>query len=128
MDARVEKVITTMLRRKADDVSVGSLSRSVNLTPARLWQLFKEETGRSPMQYLKALRMQQAEKLLRTTFLSIKEVAFLSRARDLSHFVRDFKKEYGFTPSEFRARSYRRRNGRSTLARIKNEPTDSRFR
>jgi AraC-like DNA-binding protein len=47
--------------------------------------------------------MQKAERLLQTTFLSIKEVAFLSGARDVSHFARNFKKQYGLTPTEYRA-------------------------
>lgn len=55
------------------------------------------------MQYLKDLRMGEADKLLRTTFLSVKEIAFLVGARDLSHFVRAFKKDHGVTPTEFRA-------------------------
>ena len=49
--------------------------------------------------------MQRAEKLLRTTFLSIKEVAFLSGMVDVSHFVRDFKKQYGSTPRQFRGQN-----------------------
>ena len=49
--------------------------------------------------------MQRAEQLLRRTFLSIKEVTFRSGMRDISHFVREFKKHYGVTPTEFRARS-----------------------
>jgi AraC-like DNA-binding protein len=57
------------------------------------------------MQYLRHLRMQHAQELLRRSFLSIKEVAFLCGAKDLSHFVRAFKKEYGLTPSLFRVQN-----------------------
>jgi AraC family transcriptional activator of pobA len=46
--------------------------------------------------------MQNAERLLRTTFFSIKEITFLSGEKDVSHFVRYFKKRYGLTPREFR--------------------------
>src|SRR6266481_3053915 len=102
MDVRVEVTIKTMHHSLADQVSLVILSRGVNLSPSRLRQLFKNETGRSPMQYLRHLRMQHAQELLRGSFLSIKEVAFLSGAKDLSHFVRAFKKEYGVTPSGFR--------------------------
>ena len=87
----------------ADQISISALSKNVNLTPARLRELFKKETGRSPMQYLKDLRLREAEKLIGSTFLSIKEVAVLTGASDVSHFVRDFKTRYGSTPSEFRA-------------------------
>jgi transcriptional regulator GlxA family with amidase domain len=104
VDARVQTAIETMHRLLSDRLSICTLSKSVNLSPARLRQLFKEETGRSPLQYLRDLRLQVARELLRSTFLSIKEVAFRSGAQNLSHFMRQFKKQCGVTPSEFRGR------------------------
>lgn len=89
----------------SDSPSIRSLSESVSLTPARLRQLFKTETGQSPKQYLKELRLREAEKLVRNTFLTIKEITFLIGARDVSHFVRDFRRRYGLTPSEFRTQN-----------------------
>ena len=103
MDHRVTAAIGIMHRQLADRVSVIRLSKSVNLSPRRLAQLFKVETGSSPRQYLRTLRMQRARNLLQTSFLSVKEVSFHSGLTDVSHFVRDFKKQYGLTPSEFRA-------------------------
>jgi transcriptional regulator GlxA family with amidase domain len=82
----------------------GMLSKSVNLSPMRLRQLFKKETGRSPMQYLRGLRMQHAEHLLGTTFLTVKEVAFVTGVQHVSSFVHAFKARSGITPGEFRAR------------------------
>jgi transcriptional regulator GlxA family with amidase domain len=105
MDARVEVTIKTMHQSLADQVSLILLSRSVNLSPSRLRQLFKKETGRSPMQYLQELRMQHAEYLLRNTFLSVKEIAFMSGVRQVSSFVHTFKKRHGISAGEFRARN-----------------------
>ena len=105
MDARIKRAIAIMRESIADQLSIRMLSRRVNLSPSRLRQLFNKETGRSPMGYLSDVRMQKAGELLRSTFLSIKEVTFLCGVKDVSHFTRDFKKKYGLTPSEFRARS-----------------------
>jgi len=46
--------------------------------------------------------MQQAATLLTTTFLSVKEIVRRVGGTDESHFVRDFKRIYGVTPSEYR--------------------------
>ena len=46
--------------------------------------------------------MQQAATLLTTTFLSVKEIVRRVGLTDESHFVRDFKRLYGMTPSEYR--------------------------
>lgn len=102
MDIRVALAIRMMSKVTNDGLSIDRLSRRLNLSPGRLRQLFKKETGRSPKQFIKKLRMQRAEELLRTTFFSVKEVTFLSGMNDVSHFVHDFKKEHGLTPSKFR--------------------------
>ena len=104
MDPRVKAAISRMRATLSAPLSVQALSTRVNLSQTRFRQLFKEETGRSPMQYLRDLRIQHAELLLRTTFFSVKEITFMSGEKDVSHFVRYFKKQYGLTPSEFRAR------------------------
>jgi transcriptional regulator GlxA family with amidase domain len=115
MDARVDAVIEMMRQRMADDLRARTLAKSVNLSSTRLRQLFKRETGRSPMQHLKDLRMKKCEDMLSTAFLSIKEIAGLVGVRDVSHFVRDFKKKFGVTPTEFRDRS---RASRASSAQV----------
>ena len=69
MDVRVKATIGWMQRSLASQLSMIALSNSVNLSPARLRQLFKKDTGRSPLQYLRNLRMQKAEELITTIFL-----------------------------------------------------------
>src|SRR5580692_2310937 len=104
MDARVNAAIRMMMTQAANDPpSIEGLSRTLNLSSSRLRQLFKNDTGQSPKQYIRRLRMQRAEDLLRNTFLTIKEVTFLCGMKDVSHFVHDFKKKHGLTPSQFRA-------------------------
>ncbi len=104
MDQRVQKAIRLMqedLRRK---FIPGEIATAVNLSRAHLRYLFKAETGMSPAQYLRSLRMQEAGRLLETTFLSVKEVMHRIGVRDESHFTRDFKKVYGLSPAQYRAR------------------------
>jgi transcriptional regulator GlxA family with amidase domain len=105
MDARVTIAIEMMRNSIAEELSTRRLSDRVNLSPMRLRQLFKKETGRSPMQYLKHMRMKHTEVLLLNTFLTVKEITLRCGISDVSHFVRDFKKQHGLRPSEFRARS-----------------------
>jgi len=47
--------------------------------------------------------MKSAESLLVTSFLTIKEIAVKVGLPDDSHFVRDFEKIYGVSPSQFRS-------------------------
>jgi transcriptional regulator GlxA family with amidase domain len=102
MSERVKKVIELMQGDPSRTFSLGEMAESVNLSPPYFCYLFKTITGVPPARYLKTLRMQQAATLLTTTFLSVKEVVRSVGCSDESHFVRDFKRIYGVTPSEYR--------------------------
>lgn len=102
MAERVKRVIELMHGDPSRTFTLGKMAESVNLSPPYFCYLFKSITGVPPAKYLKSLRMQQAATLLTTTFLSVKEIVRRVGLSDESHFVRDFKRYYGVTPSEFR--------------------------
>lgn len=104
MDQRVFKVVELMQSDWRLELTLEALAQAVNLSPSRLHQIFKNETGMSPAKYLKTLRLAQAKELLETSFLSVKEIRGRVGINDESHFVRDFKNAYGATPSQYRAR------------------------
>lgn len=105
MAERVKKVIELMQGNPSRSFSLGEMAESVNLSPPYFCYLFKSVTGVPPARYLKSLRMQQAATLLTTSFLSVKEIVRHVGCTDESHFVRDFKRIYGKTPSEYRNRT-----------------------
>jgi transcriptional regulator GlxA family with amidase domain len=102
MAERVKRVIELMEGDPSRAFSLGEMAESVNLSPPYFCYLFKSITGVPPARYLKSLRMQHAATLLTTTFLSVKEIVRRVGGTDESHFVRDFKRIYGVTPSEYR--------------------------
>jgi transcriptional regulator GlxA family with amidase domain len=104
MDPRVRLVITHIKGDLRCDPSLNTLAENVSLSSSRLRHLFKSEMGVSFAQYVKSLRMQEAKRLLETTFLSVKEVMYRVGIRNESHFTQDFKKAYGLTPSQHRRR------------------------
>ena len=102
MAQRVKRVIEMMQGDPSKTFTLGKMAESVNLSAPYFCFLFKSITGVSPAKYLKELRMRQAATLLTTTFLSVKEIVRRVGLTDESHFVRDFKRLYGMTPSEYR--------------------------
>jgi AraC-like DNA-binding protein len=103
MAHRVRTVIEQMQGDPSQTLTLGKMAESVNLSPPYFCYLFKTITGVPPAKYLKLLRMQEAAVLLTTTFLSVKEIVRRVGLTDESHFVRDFKRYYGVTPSEYRS-------------------------
>jgi AraC-like DNA-binding protein len=86
-------------------VELSELASMVNLSVSRLRHLFKVETGTTPTKYLKEWRLRRAAELLRTTFLTVKEIVRQLGLASGSHFVGDFKQIYGMSPSEYRLRN-----------------------
>ena len=106
MAERIKRVIEMMQGDPSRSFTLGKMAESVNLSAPYFCFLFKSITGVPPAKYLKKLRMQQAATLLTTTFLSVKEIVRRVGLTDESHFVRDFKRLYGRTPSEYRSKAF----------------------
>jgi transcriptional regulator GlxA family with amidase domain len=109
LDKRVEKIIQMMREDVRGELSLTEFAQSVNLSVWRLCHIFKSDVGMPPIRYLRLLRMERAKGLLESSFLSVKEIAFQVGLNDESHFVRDFKSTYGYSPALYR--SHFRSNG-----------------
>ena len=108
MDRRIQIVRSKIESNPA--VEFSELAATVNLSESRLRHLFKKETGMTYKHCLREVRLRRAEVMLRKTFLSVKEIANRVGLNSMSHFVRDFKKVYGVSPSVFRLRNGVARN------------------
>jgi len=96
---RVRDLMKVNLHRK---LLATEMAQWVRLSPSRFAHLFKAEIGTTPASYLKAVRLQTGRELLETTFLSIKEITSKVGFTQTSQFVRDFKKRYSLTPTQYR--------------------------
>src|SRR3569832_1954625 len=108
MDRRIELIISKFKKDPAAPWDISALSVLVNLSPSRFRHLFKQETGTTPAQYLKDMRLVNAEKMLRTTFLTIKQILEQVGIASNAHFVRDFRRKYGTTPTTYRRTIWRK--------------------
>jgi transcriptional regulator GlxA family with amidase domain len=124
MDRRIELVISKLKTETASSWDSTTLAALVNLSPSRFRHLFKQETGTTPAQYLKEYRLRKAEKMLRTTFLSVKQVLKHVGFASNTHFVHDFRKKYGMTPTAYRrtigysSKRRKRKKQRSSKAQL----------
>ncbi|MDO4292317.1 MAG: AraC family transcriptional regulator [Eubacteriales bacterium] len=63
---------------------------------------FREVTGITFLEYIRALRMEYAQRLLRGSRDGIGEIAWKCGYPDAGYFSNSFKRLFGFTPGEFR--------------------------
>ncbi|WP_181907364.1 helix-turn-helix domain-containing protein [Cohnella lupini] len=83
-------------------ISVDELASLLHLHPNYFIAYFKKRFGVSPHKYVNRKRAEKAKTLLMTTALSIKEISALTGFPDTNHFTKFFRKETGFSPTEFR--------------------------
>lgn len=67
--------------------------------------LIKEGTGRTFLQIIRDIKLNQACRALRQTTLSIPAICELVGYETPEHFMRTFKKAYGMTPGEYRKKN-----------------------
>ncbi|WP_247241671.1 MULTISPECIES: AraC family transcriptional regulator [Rhizobium] len=84
----------------AGEVAVADLAREVGMSVPSYHVHFKNLTGSSPMQYVKAMRLHEARLLIARQSGTIAEVAASVGYVSPAHFSRDFKRHFGRTVSE----------------------------
>ena len=104
MDWRIEKVNHQLERgcNLEPRLAITQLAGSLNLSPSRLRHLFKTETGLSLKRCLIQSRLESSRVLLETSLLSVKQIAVKVGYVHMSHFVRDFRRNYNVTPAQYR--------------------------
>ncbi|MCD9026197.1 response regulator transcription factor [Cohnella silvisoli] len=96
--------IAHIIREQAgnQNLTINSIAGQLFLTPSYICLLFKNETGMTVNQYLTSVRMEMAKALIAQH--KIHEVAKRVGYTDTKYFTKIFKKEVGWTPSEYRER------------------------
>lgn len=83
-------------------ISVAQIAVYFGRSISHISHLFKSKSGFSISEYCNRLRLRDAEKLIRTTSLSITQIALDVGFCDTSYFIRTFRKKHGITPLQYR--------------------------
>lgn len=86
----------------SEQITLESMARELYLNPVYLGALFKSKTGISFTNWLLTVRIEKAKELLKTSQLSIYEIAERVGYQDAKHFSRLFAKHEGIKPNEYR--------------------------
>lgn len=81
---------------------VTELAQQMGYQADYLASLFRQHTGMTIVQYTTQLRMRMAKALLAHYDVSIREVAYSCGFADEKYFMRQFKRQEGITPTQFR--------------------------
>ena len=82
-------------------LQVSQLAAMVNITPRTLNRRFQACVAMRPIEYIQAVRIEQAKRLLELGDVSIKSLADQVGYDDISSFTRLFKRATELTPKEY---------------------------
>ena len=101
-DKRIIAVIDYIKQNYASALSLDDLSNIVNMSKQGLTSAFKRSTGKTPIDYLNYIRLQNSKEFLKYTDHSIGEISELCGFSNVYYFSNTFKKNIGVSPSMFR--------------------------
>lgn len=84
-------------------ISLKTLAEKAGITPSYLGQVFLKKYGISCVEYTNQVRMEKASQLLLKTNLTIQQISEQVGILNTNYFYTLFKREYGLTPSRYRA-------------------------
>ena len=102
-DKRLRRAIAYIRDNLADNLSLEVLASEAAMSPFHFARGFKKATGKSPLQFVLGERIEMSKILLKTTRLSVAEIAFRVGYTDNSRFSQHFKRLTGVTPAVFRS-------------------------
>lgn len=83
-------------------IHLEEIAKKASLSPFYFTRIFAKETGMTPYQYLISTRISAAKFLLKSTQLSVKEIALSTGFSNETSFCSSFKKYENITPSHYR--------------------------
>ncbi len=105
---RIREMLAFIHSNYRENITLQDVAAAAHVSEGECCRCFSAMVRKSPMQYLQWYRISKGQELLRSTDLSVTEIAYAAGFGDSSHFIQYFKRQTGLTPGE-----YRRRIGRT---------------
>ncbi|MNO26982.1 HTH-type transcriptional activator Btr [compost metagenome] len=99
----IQRSIHYMQEHYHQAVTVDQLAEVAGITRARYTQIFKEVTGRIPLEHLNGLRIERAQQQLLLTNDRMHDIALSVGYSNEYYFNRRFKRLVGVTPGQYRS-------------------------
>lgn len=102
IEPRIQIVLDYISMHPMEKYTPSSMAEMAGLSKQRFSHLFKEQMGKSPMVYLKELRLTTAARKLLVSNENVNDIAYSVGYEDPNYFIREFKRAFGYTPNQYR--------------------------
>lgn len=83
-------------------IPVSDFSAETGCSRRHIERLFLANTGKTPGEYYRGMRLNHARNLLTTTDLPLSDIAFTCGFGSVSNFSRSFRSRFGFAPTKLK--------------------------
>ncbi len=102
-----EKLIAKAIRYVEENISrselsVEEMSRELGMSRVHLYKKLLTITGKSPIEFIRVIRLKRAAQLLRESQMNVSEIAYEVGFNNPKYFSKYFKEEFGKLPSEYK--------------------------
>ena len=106
-DSRFMADFGRVVRERMSDssLSVETISSALGLSRVQMYRKVKQLTGQSPVEIIRVTRLKKAERLLKTTQMTVSEISYDVGFSSPSYFSKCFKDYFGCQPGEVRENS-----------------------
>ena len=103
-DSRFMADFGRVVRERMSDssLSVETISSALGLSRVQMYRKVKQLTGQSPVEIIRVTRLKKAERLLKTTQMTVSEISYDVGFSSPSYFSKCFKDYFGCQPGEMR--------------------------
>lgn len=103
MDNEFIKKITSIIEQNldSDKIDVAFIADKMNMSHSSLYRKIKALCGISANEFIRKVRISNAERLLLTGKYTISEISYMVGINSITYFRQCFKNEFGVVPSEY---------------------------
>lgn len=102
--AKLDKVLNFTFSNASENINIEKIAKKANLSRSQFSRYFKERTGKSYINFLNEVRVENACSKLMEESENIEQICYEVGFNNLSIFNRHFRKIKNMTPSEYRKR------------------------
>lgn len=102
IDPRIYMVADYIILHPSEKYTPQKMAEMAELSKQRFSSLFKINMGKSPMEYVREIRLTTAARALLVSNDNINDIAYECGYEDTNYFIREFKAAFGFTPNQYR--------------------------
>lgn len=101
---KISDIVSFISDNALNKITIDDICKQSNLSKYHLCRIFKENIGVTIGDFIKSRRLSAAKQMLANTNMSITSIAYKCCFTDSSFFSKTFSKEFGITPTAFRAK------------------------